>query len=141
MKGQKERAIEEYYVYGWKVLVLIDMHTRLPLSMKVVTIEAYEGRWLVPLLEQAQHNLGTHGHDPTIVIDRGYLDGEDLWQVQKLGLIFVIVGKANMTVTRGLPKRWPNGSEPTSGSASSGMDMAKPPHRSACAPNWWALRA
>ena len=31
-------------------LVLIDVHTRLPLSMKVVKIEEYEGRWLLPLL-------------------------------------------------------------------------------------------
>src|SRR6266704_6229735 len=100
VKGQKERAIEEYYVYGWKVLVLIDVHTRLPLAMKVVKIEEYEGRWLVPLLEQAQRNLGTHGRIRSIVIDRGYLDGQDLWQVQKLDVLFVVVGKANMVVTQ-----------------------------------------
>jgi len=100
VKGQKERAIEEYYVYGWKVLVLIDVHTRLPLAMKVVQIQEYEGRWLVPLLEQAQHNLGVRGHISTIVIDRGYLDGEDLWQVDQLGVLFVIVGKTNMAVTQ-----------------------------------------
>jgi hypothetical protein len=100
VKGQKEPAIEEYYVYGWKVLVLIDVQTRLPLAMKVVQIQEYEGRWLVPLLEQAQRNLGTRGHIHTIVIDRGYLDGEDLWRVDQQGVRFVVVGKANMTVTQ-----------------------------------------
>ncbi len=100
VKGQKERATEEYYVYGWKVLVLIDVHTRLPLAMKVVQIQEYEGRWLVPLLEQAQRNLGTRGHIATIVIDPGYLDGEDLWQVHRQGVRFVVVGKANMAVTQ-----------------------------------------
>src|SRR6266852_7062456 len=100
LKGQKERATEEYYVYGWKVVVLIDVHTRLPLSMKVVQIQEYEGRWLLPLLEQAQRNLGTRGQISTIVIDRGYVDGEDLWQVHKLGVIFVVVGKTNMVVTQ-----------------------------------------
>src|SRR5438128_5319741 len=100
VKGQKERATEEYYVYGWKVLVLIDVHTRLPLSMKVVKIEEYEGRWLLPLLEQAQRNLGTRGHIGTIVIDRGYLDGQDLWQVDRQGVRFVVVGKAQMVVTQ-----------------------------------------
>ena len=100
VKGQKERATEEYYLYGWKVLVLIDVPTRLPLAMKVVTIQEYEGRWLVPLLEQAQRNLGTRGHISTIVIDRGYLDGEDLWQVHSQGIIFVVVGKAHMAVTQ-----------------------------------------
>src|SRR3989454_2404162 len=100
VKGQKERATEEYYVYGWKVLVLIDVHTRLPLAMKVIKIQEYEGCWLVPLLEQAQRNLGTRGRIGTIVIDRGYLDGQDLWQVRKLGVIFVVVSKANMAVTQ-----------------------------------------
>src|SRR2546425_4620957 len=100
VKGQKERATEEYYVYGWKVLGLIDGQTRLPLAMKVGTIQEYAGRWLLPLLEQAQRNLGTYGHIGTIVIDRGYLDGEDLWQVHQQGVIFVVVGKANMTVTQ-----------------------------------------
>lgn len=100
VKGQQERATEEYYIYGWKVLVLIDVPTRLPLAMKVVKIQEYEGRWLVPLLAQAQANLGTRGHISTIVIDRGYLDGEDLWQVHQQGVIFVVVGKAHMAVTQ-----------------------------------------
>ena len=51
--------------------------------MKVVQIQEYEGRWLVPLLEQAQRNLGPRGHIECIVIDRGYLDGADLWQVHQ----------------------------------------------------------
>ncbi|HXX79750.1 MAG TPA: transposase, partial [Ktedonobacteraceae bacterium] len=98
VKGQKEPATEEYYVYGWKVLVLIDVQTRVPLAMKLVPIQEYEGQWLVPLLEQAQRNLGSSAHIGTIVIDRGYLDGEDLWRVHQMGLLFVIVGKANMAV-------------------------------------------
>jgi len=100
VKGQKEATTEEYYVYGWKVLVLIEVQTRLPLAMKVVKIQEYEGSWLIPLLEQAQRNLGEHAHIDTIVIDRGYLDGDDLWQLHQRGIIFVIVGKANMAVVQ-----------------------------------------
>ena len=100
IKGQKETATEEYYVYGWKVLVLIEVHTRLPLAMKIVQIQEYEGRWLIPLLEQAQANLGKQAQIETIVIDRGYLDGEDLGQVDHLGIRFVIVGKSNMAVVQ-----------------------------------------
>jgi DDE family transposase len=100
VKGQKEPVTQEYYVYGWKVLVLMDVQTRLPLAMKLVSIQEYEGRWLVPLLEQAHRNLGPHAHIGTIVIDRGYLDGEDLWQVHQMGVLFVIVGKANMAVVQ-----------------------------------------
>jgi hypothetical protein len=100
VKGQKEPVIEEYYVYGWKVLVLIEVHTRLPLAMKVVPIQEYEGRWLVPLLEQAQENLGSSASIGTIVLDRGYLDGEDLWRLHQRGVIFVICGKSSMAVTQ-----------------------------------------
>ncbi len=100
VKGQPEAATEEYYVYGWKVLVLIEVQTRLPLAMKVVKIQEYEGSWLIPLLSQAQRNLGEHAHIGTVVIDRGYLDGEDLWRVHQSGIIFVIVGKANMAVVQ-----------------------------------------
>jgi len=99
VKGQNEAVTEEYYVYGWKVLVLIEVQTRLPLAMKVVQIQDYEGKWLVPLLEQAQQNLGTSAQIETIVIDRGYLDGADLWSVHQKGLVFVICGKSNMAVT------------------------------------------
>src|SRR5207244_5902972 len=74
IKGQKEAATEEYYVYGWKVLVLIEVQTRLPLAMKLVKIQEYEGKWLIPLLEQAQRNLGSAATSERVVIDRGYLD-------------------------------------------------------------------
>src|SRR5258708_20983922 len=94
VKGQKEPVTEEYYLYGWKVLVLSEVHTRLPLAMKLVPIQEYEGKSLVPLLEQAQQNLGTHAHLGTIVVDRGYLDGEDLWRVHQKGVIFVICCQA-----------------------------------------------
>ena len=87
------------YVFGWKVLVLIDVQTRLPLAVKVVKIEAYEGAWLVPLVEQAQANLGAHAQIVKVVVDRGYLDGADLWQLDQRSIVFVIVAKAGMAVT------------------------------------------
>jgi Transposase DDE domain len=100
VKGQKEPVTQEYYVYGWKVLVLIEVQTRLPLALKLVPIQDYEGKWLVPLLEQAQHNLGTQACIGSIVVDRGYLDGEDLWRVHQKGIIFVMCGKSSMAVTQ-----------------------------------------
>src|SRR2546421_1434108 len=98
VKGQKEPMTEEYYLYGWKVLVLIEVQTRLPLAMKLVPIQDYEGKWLVPLLEQAQQNLGDHAQIGTIVIDRGYLDGEGLWRVDQKGVIFLICRKDTIAV-------------------------------------------
>jgi Transposase DDE domain len=86
------------YLFGWKVLVLIEVRTRLPLAMKVGKIQDDEGQWLVPLVHQAQENLGEHARIIKVVIDRGYLDGEDLWQIDQMGITFVIVAKAGMNV-------------------------------------------
>jgi hypothetical protein len=94
--GQSVKQVR--FVFGWKVLVLIEVRTRLPLAAKVVKIEAYEGRWLVPLLQQAQANLGEWARIVKVVVDRGYLDGEDLWQVNLMDLIFVIMAKDKMIV-------------------------------------------
>jgi Transposase DDE domain len=97
-KGTKRLVKVVEYVYGWKVLVLIEVQTRLPLAIKVVPIQAYEGQYLLPLVEQAQANLGTNAHISKVVVDRGYLDGEDLWQLDQQGIMFVIVAKASMAV-------------------------------------------
>jgi len=67
--------------------------------MAVGKIQDYEGQWLLPLVRQAQENLGTAARITTVVIDRGYLDGEDLWALDRMDLTFVIVAKDNMVVT------------------------------------------
>lgn len=99
-KGSRELVTVEEYLSGWKVLVLIDVQTRLPLARKVVKIQEYEGRWLLPLVKQAQENLGERAHMGKVVIDRGYLDGEDLWGLHQQGIIFVVVAKTNMAVAQ-----------------------------------------
>ncbi|MCC7106529.1 MAG: transposase, partial [Chloroflexi bacterium] len=76
--------------------MLIEVRTRLPLAVLVTTIEAYEGASLVPLLEQAQANLGEHARIVKVVADRGYLDSEDLWALDQRGIAFVVVAKSGM---------------------------------------------
>jgi len=86
------------YLFGWKLVALIDLDTRIPLAVQVIKIEAYEGEWLVPLVKQAQANLGDHARIVKVVADRGYLDGVDLWEIHQMGLVFVILAKAGMKV-------------------------------------------
>jgi hypothetical protein len=85
-------------LFGWKVLVLIEVRTRLPLAMTIDQIQAYEGAYLLPLLEQAQVNLGDYARITKVVADRGYLDGEDLWALDQRGIVFVVVAKDGMHV-------------------------------------------
>lgn len=93
---QVVKLVERWF--GWKVVVLIEVRTRLPLAMLVTTIEAYEGTFLLPLLEQAQANLGEHARITKVVADRGYLDGADLWALGQRGIVFVVVAKDGMHV-------------------------------------------
>ena len=74
--GRLVKVVE--LVFGWKILVLIEARSRLPLAVKVTKIEAYEGEWLVPMVRQAQANLGEKARIVKVVVDKGYLDGEDL---------------------------------------------------------------
>lgn len=85
-------------LYGWKLIALIDTITRIPLSIKIVQIQAYEGEWIIPLVKQAQKNLADYAKIVKVVADRIYLDGEDLWELNQMGLIFVVIAKSGMKV-------------------------------------------
>ena len=87
-------------LFGWKLIALIDIHTRIPLAIKVVQIQEYEGEWIVPLVKQAQANLASYARIVKVVADRIYLDGEDLWELHQMGLIFVVIAKDGMLVKK-----------------------------------------
>ena len=87
-------------LFGWKLIALIDIHTRIPLAIKVVQIQEYEGEWIVPLMKQAQANLASYARIVKVVADRIYLDGEDLWELHQMGLIFVVIAKDGMLVKK-----------------------------------------
>ncbi len=87
-------------VFGWKLIAVIDVRTRIPLAIKVVKIQEYEGEWIVPLVKQAQANLAGYARIVKVVADRIYLDGEDLWELNQMGLIFVVIAKDGMLVKK-----------------------------------------
>jgi Transposase DDE domain len=97
-KQGREHAIE-VTVYGWKVLLLIDATTKIPLAVKVGQIQEHETHWTRALVTQARANLAGHARLHTVVFDRGFLDGTDLWWLDQQGLSFVVPAKTNMAVT------------------------------------------
>jgi Transposase DDE domain len=97
-KHGKVHAVE-VTVYGWKVIVLIDARTKMPLAVKVVPIQAHETLWLRALVVQAQANLVRAARLQKLVFDKGFLDGADLWWLDQRGITFVVPAKANMAVT------------------------------------------
>jgi hypothetical protein len=88
----------EVTVYGWKVLVLIDAATKIPLAVKGGTSEEHETHWTRALVTQARANLAGPARLHKVVFDRGFLDGTDLWWLDQQGLSFVVPAKTNMAV-------------------------------------------
>jgi hypothetical protein len=89
----------EVTVYGWKVLLLIDAVTTIPLAVKVGKIQDHEALWARALVTQAQMNLTGYARLHKVVFDKGFLDGTTLWWLDQHEIIFVVPAKDNMAVT------------------------------------------
>lgn len=101
-------------VYGWKLLVLMDLESRIIVAAKVVKIQEHESQFTIELLQQAEKNIG-QGKIKVLVMDRGFLDGVTLWKIKhELAIDFVVPAKGNMAVTKdaqSFRSRFANGQE------------------------------
>jgi hypothetical protein len=89
----------EVTVYGWKVIILIEARTKIPLAAKVVPIQEHETLSLRGLVTQARTTLAGSTRLHKVVFDKGFLDGVDLWWLHQHGILFVVPAKGNMAVT------------------------------------------
>jgi Transposase DDE domain len=97
-KRGKAREIE-VTVYGWKLMVLIEAGTKIPVAATVVPSQEHETLSWRALVTQARTNLSGYARLHQVVFDRGCLDGVDVWWLQQPGLLFVVPAKANMAAT------------------------------------------
>jgi len=98
-KETKKVVEVERFAYGFKVLVVYEVHLRLVVAAKVVSINEHESKFTLALVRQAARNLG-EGVLRVLLMDRGFLDGRDLWVLKhEMGIDFVVPSKDNMRVT------------------------------------------
>lgn len=96
-RGKLVEVVE--YKYGFKLMVIYEVHLRLIVAAKVVPINQHESNFTLELLKQAIANVG-EGVIQVLLIDRGFLDGEDLWTIRHTYHVhFVVPAKDNMHVT------------------------------------------
>jgi hypothetical protein len=105
----------EVTVYGWKVLLLIDAATKIPLAVKVGKIHEHEALWTRALVTQARLNLAGAARLHKVLFDKGFLDGSTLWWLDQQGITFVVPAKANMAVTADARAQAAAGEEITAG--------------------------
>jgi Transposase DDE domain len=86
-------------VYGWKVLLLIDAETKIPLAVKVGQIQEHEALWTRALVTQARLNVQGYARLHKVIFDKGLLDGPTLWWLDQQEITFVVPAKTNMAVT------------------------------------------
>jgi hypothetical protein len=89
----------EVTVYGWKLIVLIEARTTIPVAATVVPIQGHETLALRALVTQAWTNLASHARLHKVVFDQGFWDGVDLWWLQQQRIFFVVPAKEHMAVT------------------------------------------
>jgi hypothetical protein len=97
-RRSRQGVLVEYVelLFGWRLIALVDSTTLIPVAIKIVQIQENEAPCLVELVRQAQANLEPYSRIRRLVIDRAYVDGPSLYQLDQMGIIFVIIAKSNM---------------------------------------------
>jgi len=93
----------EVLVDGFKLGTMWDSQSGIPLAGKVESIEVHDHEFLQTLYDQAKENLtsiSTHRRCQIskLLLDRGFLDGNFLYERDKEGVTFIIAARNNMRV-------------------------------------------
>jgi hypothetical protein len=87
-------------LYGWKIWAIYELQTGIPLAMKIDTIEKPDNQHILAVLEQAKENVKETSVIRSLVVDRAFLDGKNLYAIDQQGIEFVIPLKSNMGATK-----------------------------------------
>jgi hypothetical protein len=85
-------------VFGFKIWVVWDPTSRLPLALRFATIEISDIDLAREAVEQAISNLADYATIVSLAVDRGFTDGKFLWWLHTMHITFYIPAKTNMHV-------------------------------------------
>ncbi|MEA4885009.1 MAG: transposase [Clostridia bacterium] len=98
--GKSGQIVEiEVVERGFKLITLFCQKLRIPLAAKIVRINEHESQYTMALINQAKENLGDRSRIVKIYLDRGFIDGPTLHEIDEMGIVFVIPSKNTMSVT------------------------------------------
>lgn len=99
LRRRKSRIRKVYeIVFGFKIWVVWDPRSRLPLAMRFAKINVDDTLLAKEVIQQAISNLGDRVKIVSIAMDRGFIDGSLLWWLERKGIKFYIPAKSNMIV-------------------------------------------
>ena len=97
-KGRIKKVLER--VFGFKIWVVWEPVSGLPLAMRFATIETADTTLAREVIAQAQSNLGSHATLASLAFDRGFTDGTLWWWLNQQQILFYVPAKKNMAVYR-----------------------------------------
>lgn len=96
-EGQEVETVK--YVYGYKLLVLMEARHKIIVAARVVKINEHEKNFTKELVREGQQRTG--GAVKVLLVDRGFIDGVLLWWLwKKMRIRFVIPARSNMEVSQ-----------------------------------------
>lgn len=90
----------EVTVYGWKVWVVWEPVSKIPLAVVIDGINEPDNKHALAALRQAKENVKGHATIRSVALDRGFLDGKLLSAIEAESITIYIPARSNMNVTR-----------------------------------------
>jgi hypothetical protein len=86
-------------IFGFKIWVVWDSLSKLPIAMRFTTIEVADINMAREVVQQAVDNVGDKVKIVSLAFDRGFLDGPFMWWLHHdMGIRFYVPAKKNMNV-------------------------------------------
>jgi len=100
VRGREGKEVEVVeYIYGYKLLVLMEARHKLVVAARMVKIHEHEKSFTKRLVQEAQRRTG--GAVKVLLVDRAFIDGSLLWWLgKKMKIRFVIPARSNMEVSQ-----------------------------------------
>lgn len=99
-KKNEDAEDTDEYIYGFKLFILYEIVTRIPIAMTVVPANKSDADYFLPMIKKGIENVGSE-RVRIIVADRGFIDGYQLWYLkQKLNIDFILPVRTNMSIAQ-----------------------------------------
>lgn len=100
VRANRHAKKSEVTVFGWKVWVVWEATSKIPLAIAIDDINAGDNKHALAVLRQASTNVRGHAVIRSVAMDRGFLDGKLLSAIEDDGIRIYIPARSNMNVTR-----------------------------------------
>jgi hypothetical protein len=100
VRANRHATKVEVTVWGWKVWLVWEPVTKIPLALAIDDINKPENERAYEVLCQARANVEPHAHLRSVALDRGFLDGKLLSRIDRDNILIYIPARSDMTVAQ-----------------------------------------